>query len=75
MESKKRTVVSRSPALAEYRAMSSMVREVLWMRWLLKELGIPQNGPTTLSYDNLVVHHITSSFMKEQNMLRWIATL
>ncbi|KAK1414173.1 hypothetical protein QVD17_29914 [Tagetes erecta] len=60
-KSKKQSVVSRSSAEAEYRAMASTVSEILWMRWLLKELGFPQNRPTTLFCDNLAVKHIANN--------------
>ncbi|GKB32917.1 integrase [Tanacetum coccineum] len=37
---KKQSVVSKSSAEAEYRAMSNAVSEILWMRWLLGELDM-----------------------------------
>ncbi|KAM0060751.1 putative RNA-directed DNA polymerase [Helianthus debilis subsp. tardiflorus] len=42
-KSKKQSVVSRSSAEAEYRAMASATSEILWMRWLLKGLEIEQH--------------------------------
>ncbi|XP_022003740.1 uncharacterized mitochondrial protein AtMg00810-like [Helianthus annuus] len=39
-KSKKQSLVSRSSAEAEYRAMASTVSEILWVRWLLKDLQI-----------------------------------
>ena len=43
--SKKQSVVSRSTAEAEYRAMSLVVSEVLWVRNLLTELNVLRNVP------------------------------
>ncbi|CAH9133803.1 unnamed protein product, partial [Cuscuta epithymum] len=43
---KKQSVVSRSSAEAEYRAMAVTVSEILWLRWLLRDLTVPQKGPT-----------------------------
>ncbi|GJS60118.1 retrovirus-related pol polyprotein from transposon TNT 1-94 [Tanacetum coccineum] len=37
-KTKKQSVVSRSSAKAKYRAMASTVSEILWVRWLLKDL-------------------------------------
>ncbi|GJY84773.1 putative reverse transcriptase, RNA-dependent DNA polymerase, LTR copia-type gag-polypeptide [Tanacetum coccineum] len=39
-KTKKQSVVSRSLAEAEYRAMASTVSEILWVRWLLKDLQL-----------------------------------
>ena len=43
--SKKQSVVSRSTAEAEYRAMSLGVSEMLWVRNLLSELNVLRKGP------------------------------
>ncbi|GKE03994.1 putative reverse transcriptase, RNA-dependent DNA polymerase, LTR copia-type gag-polypeptide [Tanacetum coccineum] len=37
-KTKKQSVVSRSSVRAEYREMDSTVSEILWVRWLLKDL-------------------------------------
>ncbi|CAL1402205.1 unnamed protein product [Linum trigynum] len=58
---KKQKVVSRSSAEAEYRAMASTVSEVLWLRFLLAELGAPQTGPTILHCDNQAALHIAAN--------------
>ncbi|KAI3680226.1 hypothetical protein L2E82_50551 [Cichorium intybus] len=60
-KSKKQSVVSRSSAEAEYRAMATTVSEVLWVRSLLTELHeIPTEG-TTLFCDNMAAKHIADN--------------
>lgn len=60
-KSKKQSVVSRSSAEAEYRAMATTVSEILWFRWLLTELDATQEGPTMLFCDNDVARHIANN--------------
>ncbi|KAD4888928.1 hypothetical protein E3N88_21001 [Mikania micrantha] len=60
-KSKKQSVVSRSSAEAEYRAMATTITEILWVRWLLTELGVPSIGPTTLYCDNQAARHIANN--------------
>ncbi|KAD2804249.1 hypothetical protein E3N88_37626 [Mikania micrantha] len=60
-KSKKQSVVSRSSAEAEYRAMAATVSEILWFRWLLTELDTPQESPTTLFCDNEAARHIANN--------------
>ncbi|CAI0404700.1 unnamed protein product, partial [Linum tenue] len=58
---KKQKVVSRSSAEAEYRAMASTVSEVLWLRFLLEELGVRQQGSMPLYCDNQAALHIAAN--------------
>ncbi|CAL1400026.1 unnamed protein product [Linum trigynum] len=58
---KKQRVVSRSYAEAEYRAMASTTSEVLWLRFLLGELRVPQRSPTVLYCDNQAALHISAN--------------
>jgi hypothetical protein len=51
-KSKKQTVVARSTAKAEYRAMALGVAEMLWLRALLVELKIDQRAQMKLWCDN-----------------------
>ncbi|XP_076901307.1 uncharacterized protein LOC143555679 [Bidens hawaiensis] len=60
-KSKGKFVISRSSAEAEYGAMASTVNGVLWVRWLLKHLDVPQIDPTQLFCDNIVVKHIANN--------------
>ncbi|CAL1391854.1 unnamed protein product [Linum trigynum] len=54
-------MVSRSSAEAEYRAMASTVSEVVWLRFLLTEFGVPQPCPTPLHCDNQATLHIAAN--------------
>ncbi|KAL4586016.1 hypothetical protein LXL04_010646 [Taraxacum kok-saghyz] len=60
-KTKKQTVVSRSSAEAEYRAMAVTVSEILWIRWLLKILQAPQTKSTPLLCDNQAARHIANN--------------
>lgn len=60
-KSKKQSVVSRSSAEAEYRAMATTVSEILWVRWLLEEFKMPQMGPTPLFCDNQAARDIANN--------------
>ncbi|XP_022014938.1 uncharacterized mitochondrial protein AtMg00810-like [Helianthus annuus] len=60
-KTKKQSVVSRSSTEAEYRSMASTISEILWMRWLFKELDIVLHKPTRLFCDNQAATHIASN--------------
>ena len=49
---KKQTVVVRSSSEAEYRTMASTTAEIVWLRWLLADLGISLSAPTPMYYNN-----------------------
>ena len=50
--SKKQTVVSRSSTEAEYCALADTTQELLWLRWLLKDMGVLHSTATSLHCDN-----------------------
>ncbi|TYK19098.1 putative mitochondrial protein [Cucumis melo var. makuwa] len=50
--SKKQIVVSRSITESEYRAIADTTAKLLWLRWLLTDMGVPQQSPTLLHCDN-----------------------
>ncbi|TYJ98253.1 putative mitochondrial protein [Cucumis melo var. makuwa] len=50
--SKKQSVVSRFSTISEYRALADATVELLWLRWLLADMGVPQQGPTFIHCDN-----------------------
>ena len=50
--SKKQTLVARSSIEAEYRSLVDTTSELLWLRWLLKDLGVFISSATPLYCDN-----------------------
>ena len=60
-KSKKQSVVSRSSAESENRAMAHFVCEIMWIRQLLMEVGIETSIPAKFWCDNKTVMHITSN--------------
>lgn len=50
--SKKQSVVARSSTEAEYRALADATSELVWIRWLLEDMGVVQKNPTPLHCDN-----------------------
>ena len=61
--SKKKGVVSRSLAEAEYRAMASVACEITWVLQLLKDLKIEHPKPAMLFYDNQVALYIAANLV------------
>ena len=59
--SQKQSIVSRSSAEAEYRAMADTTAEMLWLRSLLTELGFPPEGPMQMYCDNMAATFIASN--------------
>lgn len=51
-KSKRQSVVTRSTAEAEYRSMALTVCEVMWLKQLLKDLGLHHIGSTPIHCDN-----------------------
>ncbi|CAH9100668.1 unnamed protein product [Cuscuta europaea] len=58
---KKQATVSRSSAEAEYRSMASLTCELIWLRNLLRSLGVTHSGPARLYCDNQAALHIASN--------------
>ena len=50
--SKKQTVVARFSPEAEYRALAATIAELIWLRWLLQDLGVDCSTATKLHCDN-----------------------
>ena len=58
---KKQSVVARSSAEAEYRAMASTCCELVWLLALLKDLGLSNLAPVPLYCDNQAALHISAN--------------
>ena len=50
--SKKQSVVARSSTEAEYRALVDATSKLLWLHWLLTDMGAPQTISTPIHCDN-----------------------
>ncbi|XP_021980468.1 uncharacterized mitochondrial protein AtMg00810-like [Helianthus annuus] len=50
--SKKQDVVSRSSTEAEYRTIAVTTCEIVWLRWILADMGVTISQPTPLHCDN-----------------------
>nr|GFA44263.1 putative reverse transcriptase, RNA-dependent DNA polymerase, Gag-polypeptide of LTR copia-type [Tanacetum cinerariifolium] len=48
---------------AEYKAMAFTVSEILWVRWLLKDMQVQLTTPTSLFYDNQAARHIANNLV------------
>ena len=44
--------MARSSIEAEYHALANTTSELLWLQWLLKDLGVFASFATPLYYDN-----------------------
>ncbi|RVW84739.1 Retrovirus-related Pol polyprotein from transposon RE1 [Vitis vinifera] len=61
--SKKQSVVSRSSAESEYRAMAQATCEIIWIHQLLCEVGMKCAMPAKLWCDNQVALHIAANLV------------
>ena len=75
-KTKKQKIVSHSSVEAEYRSMAAALREVKWLRKLLKGLDVKQHA-TRFYCDSKSAIHIASNavFHDVQNTLRMIVML
>lgn len=62
-KSKKETVVSQSSIKAEYRAMASTTAKIIWLHWLLADMGVILSTPTPMHYDNVSAIQITRNLV------------
>ena len=60
--SMKQTHVVRFNTEAEYRALANTTSELLWLRWLFKDLGVSTFSATPLYCDNQSVIHIVHNY-------------
>ena len=60
-KSKKQSVVARSSAEAEYRALAFTACELIWLKQLLADFGFHGITPMTLFCDNQAAIHIASN--------------
>jgi hypothetical protein len=65
-KSKKQVVVSRSNTEAELRALAATTTEIIWLHWLLADLGVSWDTPTPLLCDNTGAIQIANDPMKHE---------
>jgi hypothetical protein len=63
---KRQTVVSRSSAEAEYRAVTNGVAEATWLRQLLLELQAPPSRCTLVYCDNISAVYLSNNPVQRQ---------
>ena len=51
-QAKKQTTVAQSTVESEYSAMAHAAKEMIWLQYLLRDLGMSKYAPTTLFCDN-----------------------
>jgi len=51
-KNKKQYIISQSSTEAEYRVMTSTTKEIVWLRWLLADMGVSFSHPTLMYCDN-----------------------
>ena len=47
-----KTIVARSSVKAEIHALASTVQDLIWLCWLLQDLGVPISSPTHIHCDS-----------------------
>jgi hypothetical protein len=62
-KSKKQSVVARSSAEAEYRAMASTTSELIWIKQLLSDMKIEHTKTMQMYCDNQAARHIASNLV------------
>jgi hypothetical protein len=62
------TVISRSSAEAEYRAIANGVAEVTWLRQLVHELQTPSSRCTLVYYNNISAVYLSTNSVQHQRI-------
>jgi hypothetical protein len=65
-KSKKQSAVSRSSAEVELRALATTTAEIIWLRWLLADLGVSCDNSTPLLCDNMSAIQIANNPIKHE---------
>ncbi|KAK8938673.1 hypothetical protein KSP39_PZI011285 [Platanthera zijinensis] len=70
-KSKKQNVVARSSAEAEYRAMAQGVCEGLWLKAILRDIGLQVDNPITIYCDNKAAISIAHNPVQHDRTNMW----
>jgi hypothetical protein len=76
--SKKQSVVARSSTEVEYRALADTTSELIWLRWLLQDMGVSFSSATPIYCDNrsaIQIVHNDVFHKRTTNILRLIVIL
>ena len=65
-KSKRQSVVSHSSAEVELRALATTTAEIIWLRWLLVDFGVPCEATTPLLCDNTSSIQIANNIVKHE---------
>jgi hypothetical protein len=65
-KSTKQKAISRSSTEAELRALATTTAEIIWLRWLLADLGVSCKDPTPLLCDNTGAIQIANNPVKHK---------
>ena len=65
-KSKKQTIVSCSSVEAEFRALAAMIRELIWLRWVLQDLDVSITAPTPLHCDSTGALQVAADPVKHE---------
>ena len=65
-KSKKQAAISRSSTEVELQALATTTSEIVWLRWLLADFGIPCDAPTPLLCDNTRAIQIANDPVKHE---------
>ena len=58
---RRQDIVSGSSTEAEYRALATTAKEIAWLSFLLRDLGVHQENPTLLQCDNLSAVYLSAN--------------
>ena len=65
-KSKKQTTVASSSVEAELRALAATIRELIWLRWILQDLGVSITSPTPLHCDSTGALQVAADPVKHE---------
>jgi len=65
-KTKRQTIVARSSVEAELRALATTTQEIIWLRWLLQDLGVHIASPTPLHCDSSGALQIATDPVKHE---------
>lgn len=65
-KTKKQHIVAKSSVEAEVHVLASTVYEVLWLRSILQDFGVPITSPISIHYDSIRTLQIVADLVKHE---------